>query len=121
MADGIPLAIVPCSEQRILRGQRVNGLRQVSPRDGGIRARNGFGLRRRDILPKALDVSVQKPAILMRPKTWEQRFQCRFDVANGSERYRMSSADMGRVEIDLDDLRLARIELRPGEVSAEQK
>src|SRR5882757_9451017 len=63
----------------------------------------------------------QEAAILVLLKTRQQSLQGRLDIANCPDRYRMSSPDMGRIEIDLDDLRRVWIELRPGEIRSEQK
>jgi hypothetical protein len=41
----------------------------------------------------------------------EQSLQRRLDVADRPDRDRMAPADMSRIEIDLDDLRLVGIEL----------
>src|SRR5271165_1341663 len=53
-------------------------------------------------------------------KARQQSVQSRPDVANRSDRNRMSSPDMRGIEVDLDDLRAVRIELRPGEIRSEE-
>src|SRR5437879_3464521 len=51
----------------------------------------------------------------------QQRLQGSLDIADRTDGDGLTSADVGRISIDLDDDRPVRIELRPGEVSSEQK
>jgi hypothetical protein len=108
-------------EQCVLGGLRVDQLCQISPGDGGVRMRQGFGVRRRPILLEAIHVGGKEGAIIMLLKTWQQSLQRRLDVAHRANCYGMASAYMRRIRIDLDDFRLVRVELGPGEIGSEQK
>ena len=73
----------------------VDDLGQVGPGDGGIRTRHGFGLRRRTILPVAVQImGGQEAVVLMLLEAWQQSLQRRLDMADRADRDRMSPPDM---------------------------
>src|ERR1700730_16244894 len=63
----------------------------------------------------------QEASILVLLDAREQGLQTRLDIANRSDRYRMASSDVRRVAVDLDDRRLAWIELAPGKIRSQQQ
>ena len=87
----------------------------------GVRTRDGFGFRRFHVLPMALHMARQERVVFVLLKTRQQSLQGRLDIADRSDRDGMAPADMRRIRVDLDDRRLVRIELGPGEICSEQQ
>src|SRR5216684_2844102 len=54
-------------------------------------------------------------------KTRPQSLQGRLDIAHRSDCYRMSSPDVRRVQVDLNNRSLIWIKLGPGEIRSEQE
>ena len=63
----------------------------------------------------------QERVVLMLLEAWQQSLQGRLYLADRADRDRMSPPDMRGVDVDLNDLCLARIELRPREIRPEQQ
>jgi hypothetical protein len=51
----------------------------------------------------------------------QQRLNRVLDISHHAEVDRMAPADMGRVDIDLDDLGVVRVELPPRKIGAEKQ
>lgn len=72
-------------------------------------------------LPGSFERRIQEAAICARPDSRQQRLQRRRDVAHRRDIDRMSATEMRAVDVNLNDRRLPRIELPPGEIAAEQQ
>ena len=107
-------------EQGVLGGVLVDDLCEVSA-GNGVRAGCRLGFRRRHILLVPLNMARQERVLFMLLKARQQSLQGRLDIADRSDRHRMTPPDMRRILVDLEDRGLVRIELRPGEIGAEQQ
>src|ERR1700730_7975580 len=103
--DGVGLC-VPCDQSRdILRmdGTATSG-RTLAERVAGFASQRQHG--------------IEEVALGPLPDLWQQGSERVVHVADRAERDRVAASEMTAVDVDLDDPRLVRIELPPGEVAA---
>ncbi len=68
-----------------------------------------------------LDVGIAKCRVLALLDAWQQGLQGVLDISHDTQGHRMSPPDVRRVDVNLDDRSVLRIELLPGEVGSEEQ
>ncbi len=97
MWRSIQTSAVPSSaaNKRVIGGVLVDDLGEVGA-GNGVRAGDGFGLRRLHILPMPLNMGRQERVVLVLLKARQQGLQGRLDIADRPDRHRMPPPDMRR-------------------------
>ena len=60
-------------------------------------------------------------SILAHGEAWKERLERRFHISHHANFHRVTSAEMGWVDVNLHDPRMIRIELTPRKIAAEQE
>jgi hypothetical protein len=69
----------------------------------------------------ALHAIVEETGVLTGGETWNERLQRRPHIPHHADLYRVTAAEVSRVDVDLHDSGAIGIELAPGEIAAEQQ
>jgi hypothetical protein len=69
----------------------------------------------------ALHAIIEETGVLTRGETWNERLQRRPHIPHHADLYRVTAAEVSRVDVDLHDSGVIGIELAPGEIAAEQQ
>jgi hypothetical protein len=107
--------------ESIVSHHPIDEFGEVDPGNGVASLRYGLLILVGDHFAVALDEAIAEMGVRFLVQPRDQCFERRLDVANQSSGRRMAAAQMGRLEVDLHDLRVFRIELPLGEIRAEQQ
>ena len=107
--------------QGIVGRHPVDEFGKVDPGNGVTSLRYSFLFLVGNHFAVALDEAIAEMGVRFFVQPGDQSIEGRLDVANQSSGHRMAAAQMGRVDVDLHDVRMIGIELSPGEIRAEQQ
>jgi len=112
--------IVGC-KQGVLVGESIDDRCQILAGNFAARTRHGPARLRFECLLVAFHIRIEECGIFALGNARQQRLKRVLDIPHHAEIDRMATANVGRINIDLDDLGVVRVKLAPRKIRTEKQ